>query len=73
MRVAYPWRRYPQYSKGCNQWGKNTHDGHALFPTVVSTESQEEVTTVGSEPISEVLGTGPDVVTLETSHKGRQL
>jgi len=38
-------------------------DVHALLPAVVSTKSQEEVPTVGSEPIRKVLGTSPDVVT----------
>jgi hypothetical protein len=44
---------------------KNTHDVHALLPAVVSAESQEEVTVVGGETISKVLGTSPDVVPLE--------
>jgi len=38
-------------------------DVHALLPAIISTKSQEEVTTVFSKPISEVLGTSPDIVT----------
>ena len=47
---------------------KDTHNVHTL-PAVVFTKSLGEATTVGREPISEVLGTSSDIVTLEASHE----
>ena len=48
---------------------KNTHEVHALLPAVVFTKGQQEVTTVFSETVSEVLGTGLNVVALKASHR----
>jgi len=52
-----------------NDEKRYTHDGHSPRPAVVCTKSHEEVATVGIERITEVLGTSPDVVALEASHK----
>src|SRR6266478_1300555 len=51
---------------------KNTHNVHALLPAVVCSKGQDKVAAVGSECIREVLGTGPDIVTLGTSHKNQE-